>query len=141
MAARLALSTRDNATNEEHAGLDFEKTSMKPLVTVLLDTYNHEKYIEQALVSVLEQGFSAPELEIVVVDDGSTDGTPGIVGKFGPRAKHVRKKNGGPASACNAGFAGSRGELVALLDGDDWWAKGTLKAWRDALQQTPELPA
>ena len=141
MAARLALSTRGNATYEEHAGLDFEKTSMKPLITALLDTYNHEKYIEQALVSVLEQGFSAPELEIVVVDDGSTDGTPRIIGKFGSRVKHVRKKNGGQASAFNAGFAESRGEIVALLDGDDWWAKGKLKAVVDALEQNPEIAA
>src|SRR5258707_3138377 len=141
MPARLALSTRGNATYEEYAGLDFEKTSMKPLITALLDTYNHEKYIEQALVSVLEQGFSAPELEIVVVDDGSTDGTPGIVGKFGPRVKHVRKKGGGQASAFNAGFAEARGEIVAFLDGDDWWAKEKLLTVADALEREPAVAA
>ena len=55
---------------------------MKPLVTVLVDTFNHERYIEQALVSVLEQGLSPSELEIVVVDDGSTDKTSSIIRKF-----------------------------------------------------------
>jgi glycosyltransferase involved in cell wall biosynthesis len=114
---------------------------MKPLITALVDTYNHERYIEQALVSVLEQGLSAAELEIVVVDDGSTDKTPEVIGKFAPRVKHVRKKNGGQASAFNAGFAESRGEIVAILDGDDWWAKGKLAAVAEALERNPEVAA
>jgi glycosyltransferase involved in cell wall biosynthesis len=114
---------------------------MKPLITALVDTYNHEKYIEQALVSVLEQGLSPAELEIVVVDDGSTDGTGSIVQKFAPRVKHVRKKNGGQASAFNAGFAESRGEIVAILDGDDWWAEGKLRAVVDALERNRNVAA
>ena len=96
---------------------------MKPLITALIDTFNHERYIEKALVSVLEQGLSPAELEIVVVDDGSTDNTPSIIQKFVPRVKHVWKKNGGQASAFNAGFAEAHGEIVAILDGDDWWAE------------------
>jgi glycosyltransferase involved in cell wall biosynthesis len=114
---------------------------MKPSVTALIDTYNHERYIEQAIVSVLEQGLSAAELEIVVVDDGSTDGTASIIQKFAPRVRHIRKKNGGQASAFNAGFVESRGEIVALLDGDDWWAKGKLKEVVEALEQNPQIAA
>src|SRR4029077_17635502 len=114
---------------------------MKPLITALVDTYNHERYIEQALVSVLEQGLSPEELEIVVVDDGSTDQTPSISQKFGPRVKHVRKKNGGQASAFNAGFAEARGEIVAFLDGDDWWGKDKLFTVTDALERHPEVAA
>ena len=114
---------------------------MKPLITALVDTCNHERYIEQALVSVLEQGLSPAELEIVVVDDGSTDGTAGIIQKFAPRVKHVRKKNGGQASAFNAGFAEARGEIIAILDGDDWWAEGKLAAVTDALEKNPEVAA
>jgi glycosyltransferase involved in cell wall biosynthesis len=114
---------------------------MKPLLTALIDTYNHERYIEQALVSVLEQGLSPQELEIVVVDDGSTDKTASIIQKFTPRVKHVRKKNGGQASAFNVGFAESRGQIIAPLDGDDWWANGKLSAVVEALERNPELPA
>jgi glycosyltransferase involved in cell wall biosynthesis len=114
---------------------------MKPLITALIDTYNHERYIEQALVSVLEQGLTSAELEILVVDDGSTDKTPGIIEKFGPRVKHLRKKNGGQASAFNAGFAEAHGEIVAILDGDDWWAKGKLAVVTEVLERNPEVSA
>jgi len=114
---------------------------VSPLVTALVDTFNHERYIEQALVSVLDQGLSAGELEIVVVDDGSTDKTPSIIQKFLPRVRHLRKKNGGQASAFNAGFSETHGEIVALLDGDDWWKKGKLAAVLDAFDQNPEVAA
>ncbi|MGA7223088.1 MAG: glycosyltransferase, partial [Candidatus Acidiferrales bacterium] len=60
---------------------------MKPTVTVLIDTFNHERFIEEAIVSVLEQDFPASEIQILVVDDGSTDRTSEIVRKFEP---HVR---------------------------------------------------
>jgi glycosyltransferase involved in cell wall biosynthesis len=114
---------------------------MKPLVTALVDTFNHERYIEQALVSVLEQGLSPLELEIVVVDDGSTDRTPEIIQKFLPRVKYLRKKNGGQASAFNAAYSEVSGQIVAILDGDDWWAKGKLTTVVDDLEQNPEISA
>ena len=114
---------------------------MKPLVTALIDTFNHEKYIEQALVSVVDQGLSPSELEIVVVDDGSTDTTPSIVEKFLPRIRYLRKKNGGQASAFNAGFPETHGQVVAILDGDDWWAKGKLARVLEALERNPDASA
>jgi glycosyltransferase involved in cell wall biosynthesis len=112
-----------------------------PLVTALVDTFNHERFLEQALVSVLDQGLSPSELEIVVVDDGSTDQTPSIVQKFVPRVKYLRKKNGGQASAFNAAFQEVNGQIVSLLDGDDWWAKGKLSTVIDVLEQNRELSA
>jgi glycosyltransferase involved in cell wall biosynthesis len=99
---------------------------VKPAVTVLTDTFNHERFIEEALVSVLEQDFPPSDMEILVVDDGSTDRTPEIVAKFEPRVRLIRKANGGQASAFNAGIPEARGEIIAFLDGDDWWAPNKL---------------
>lgn len=98
----------------------------KPFVSVLIDTYNHERFIEEAIVSVLEQDFPASDREILVVDDGSTDRTPEIVRKFEPRVRLLRKENGGQASAFNAGIPECNGEIVAFLDGDDWWTPSKL---------------
>ena len=94
----------------------------KPFASILIDTYNHERFIEKAIVSVLEQDFPAADREILVVDDGSTDGTAELVRKFGPEVRLLRKRNGGQASAFNAGIPECKGEIVAFLDGDDWWA-------------------
>jgi glycosyltransferase involved in cell wall biosynthesis len=105
----------------------------KSFASVLIDTYNHERFIEQAIVSALEQDFSAADREIIVVDDGSTDRTPEIVRKFEPRVRLLRKENGGQASAFNTGIPECRGEIVAFLDGDDWWAQGKLRAVAEAL--------
>jgi len=105
----------------------------KPFVSVLIDTYNHERFIEQAIVSVLEQDFPAEEREIIVVDDGSTDRTPEIVKKFERRVRLLRKQNGGQASAFNVGIPECKGEIVAFLDGDDWWATNKLTRVTKAL--------
>jgi glycosyltransferase involved in cell wall biosynthesis len=105
----------------------------KQFASVLIDTYNHERFIEQAIVSVLEQDFPASEREVIVVDDGSTDHTPEIVKKFEPRVQLLRKQNGGQASAFNAGIPECKGEIVTFLDGDDWWAPGKLQAVSAAL--------
>src|SRR5256885_1179519 len=111
----------------------------KPLVSVLIDTYNHERFIEQAIVSVLEQDFPRDDREIIVVDDGSTDGTPEIVNKFGPGLRLLRKANGGQASAFNAGIPECKGEIVAFLDGDDWWAVPKLKRVVQAMAADPSV--
>jgi glycosyltransferase involved in cell wall biosynthesis len=113
----------------------------EPLISVLIDTYNHERYIEQAIMSVLEQDFPASEMEIVVVDDGSTDCTPSIVEKFLSRLRYVRKKNGGQASAFNAAIPELRGSIVAFLDGDDWWAKQKLSVVAAAFEANPGIAA
>ena len=97
-----------------------------PRVTVLIDTCNHQRFIEEAIWSVLAQDFPASDVEIIVVDDGSTARTPEIVRKFQPRVRLIRKANGGQASAFNAGIPEARGEIVAFLDGDDWWAPSKL---------------
>ena len=64
---------------------------MTTKVSVLIDTYNHERFIERAITSVLEQDMPMDDVEILVVDDGSTDGTPDIVRRFEPRVRYIRK--------------------------------------------------
>lgn len=112
---------------------------VRPFVSVLIDTYNHERFIEKAIASVLEQDFPAAEREILVVDDGSSDGTPEILRKFEPRVRVLRKTNGGQASAFNAGIPECKGEIVAFLDGDDWWAPGKLKRVTEVLNAEPSV--
>ena len=114
---------------------------MKPLISVLIDTYNHERFVEQAIVSVLEQDFPSAETEIVIVDDGSTDCTPEIARKFEPRVRLLRKANGGQASAFNAAIPQTSAALVAFLDGDDWWAKDKLTAVVEGFEANPDVAA
>src|SRR5271168_1963159 len=110
-----------------------------PVITVLIDTYNHERFIEEAIASVLEQDFPPSEMEILVVDDGSTDRTPEIVRKFGARVRLLQKANGGQASAFNAGISEARGEIVSFLDGDDWWARNKLTLVMQAMSADPAV--
>jgi glycosyltransferase involved in cell wall biosynthesis len=109
-----------------------------PGVSVLIDTYNHERFIEHAITSVLEQDMPMDGVEILVVDDGSTDRTPDIVRQFEPRVRLIRKANGGQASAFNTGIRECRGEIVAFLDGDDWWAPQKMRKVVEAMEQDPE---
>jgi glycosyltransferase involved in cell wall biosynthesis len=110
-----------------------------PFVSVLIDTYNHERFIEEAIHSVLSQDFPASDREILVVDDGSTDRTPEILAKFASQIRILRKPNGGQASALNHGIPECRGELIALLDADDWWAPGKLTRVANAMAANPEI--
>ena len=116
-------------------------TVQSMFVSALIDTYNHERFIERAITSVLEQDFPASGREIIVVDDGSTDRTPEIVRRFEPHVRLLRKSNGGQASAFNAGIPECRGEIIAFLDGDDWWAPGKLRRVSDLLAADPFLGA
>jgi glycosyltransferase involved in cell wall biosynthesis len=103
-----------------------------PLISVSINTYNHEPYIEKAIVSVLEQNFPTAETEVLVVDDGSTDNTPAIIRKFAPRVRYLRKENGGQITAYNAALPELQGQIVAFIDGDDWWARDKLSAVAEA---------
>jgi glycosyltransferase involved in cell wall biosynthesis len=110
-------------------------------VSVLIDTYNHERFIEHAIKSVLHQDMPMDDVEIVVIDDGSTDATPEIVRRFEPSVRLLRKPNGGQASAFNFGFAQISGQIVAMLDGDDWWEQQKLRLVLEAFQENPEIGA
>lgn len=91
----------------------------QPLVSVVIPVYNGERYLAQAIESVLAQTW--PHVELIVVDDGSTDGSAGIIAGYGPRLVAVRQENRGVAAARNAGMERATGRFIALLDQDDWW--------------------
>src|SRR5277367_3728913 len=99
----------------------------EPLVSVLIDTYNYGRFIEEAIESVLAQEFPREEMEILVVDDGSTDDTAERVKKYGARIQYLYKPNGGQASAFNLGFQKAKGDIIAMLDADDYWLPGKLR--------------
>lgn len=88
-----------------------------PLVSVVIPAYNAAATLPATLDSVLAQTY--PRIEIIVVDDGSRDGTPDVLARYAPRVRGVRQDNGGLAAARNAGLAAARGEFIALLDADD----------------------
>jgi glycosyltransferase involved in cell wall biosynthesis len=109
-----------------------------PYFTVLIDSYNYGRYIEEAVSSVLAQDFPAEEREILVVDDGSTDDTPQRLQKFGNAIRVLCKANGGQASAFNCGFGQARGEVIALLDADDIWLPEKLERIQEAFERNPD---
>ena len=110
-----------------------------PPITVLITTYNYGRFVEQAIDSVLSQDFPLDQVQIVVVDDGSTDDTSERVKKYGPRVEYFYKPNGGQASALNFGFSKARGEIIALLDADDFCLPGKLARIAEAFQKDPAL--
>ena len=96
------------------------RTSACPTVTVITSAYNVAPYIRESTLSALQQTYS--DLEIVVIDDGSTDGTIDCIQDItDPRLRVLKRPHRGQAAAMNVGIAGSRGEYIALLDGDDVW--------------------
>jgi glycosyltransferase involved in cell wall biosynthesis len=112
---------------------------MSPRVSVLVNTYNHEAYIAQALQSVLDQDFPPDQMEIIVVDDGSTDSTPEIIRPFLPRIRYIRKQNGGQVSAFNVAVAEACGEIIAFLDGDDYWAPSKISSILNTFERNPGI--
>jgi glycosyltransferase involved in cell wall biosynthesis len=108
-------------------------------ITVLIDTYNYGRFIEEAIDSVLSQDFPMEQVQVLVVDDGSTDDTLERVRKYGSRIEYFHKANGGQASALNAGFARARGEIVVLLDADDYFLPGKLRRVAEEFRKRPDV--
>lgn len=93
------------------------QAAFQPLVSIVINNYNYAAFLRDAIDSALAQTY--PRCEVIVVDDGSTDESPGIIRSYGDRIRAVLKGNGGQGSALNAGFEVARGTLVAFLDSDD----------------------
>lgn len=94
--------------------------------SVIVPCYNHSKYLLQAVDSALSQ--SGADVEVVVIDDGSTDATPQVASKYGNQIKYIRTENRGLPAARNAGIAASSGEFVSFLDADDYLHPNALAA-------------
>jgi glycosyltransferase involved in cell wall biosynthesis len=115
-------------------------SSSDPTVSVVIPAYNAERTILETLTSVLSQ--SAGDLEVIVVDDGSTDGTGTVAASTGDRRVRVlRQPNAGHASARNTGIADARGKYVAVVDADDIWLPHKLERQLSMLRVRPEIHA
>jgi len=107
------------------------------LVSILIPTYNYGRYICQAVDGVLAQTYRP--LEIVVVDDGSTDDTRERLKSYGDRIRYVHQQNQGPEFARNAGIREAKGEFIAFLDPDDAWAPHKLAAQVAVMTTQPDV--
>lgn len=107
-----------------------------PLVSILINNYNYGSYVGAAIDSALQQTY--PRTEVIVVDDGSTDQSRQIISSYDHQIIPVLKDNGGQASALNAAFAISHGEILGLLDADDLWLPEKVEQVVQAFRQTPQ---
>jgi glycosyltransferase involved in cell wall biosynthesis len=113
-------------------------TMTAPLVSVIIDTYNYGHFIEDAIHSVLIQDFPKEQVEIIVIDDGSTDDTAERVKQYDSRVQYFYKANGGQASAFNLGLQKAKGEIVALLDADDYWVPSKVRRVVEEFDSHPD---
>jgi glycosyltransferase involved in cell wall biosynthesis len=109
----------------------------KPLISGIVPVFNCERYLGEALESMFAQTYQP--IEIIVVDDGSTDGTAGVVASFGDKVCYWRQENAGPATARNGGLSLAQGEFVAFLDADDLWHPEKLTRQMARFEARPEL--
>jgi glycosyltransferase involved in cell wall biosynthesis len=108
-----------------------------PFVTVVIPAFNAERYITQAIDSVLRQ--TCGMFEVIVADDGSTDQTRSVVERFGPLVRYEYQRNAGPSSARNRGIELATGDFVAFLDADDVWNPEKCAVQIAHLNERPKL--
>ncbi|MEA5619905.1 glycosyltransferase [Cronbergia sp. UHCC 0137] len=110
----------------------------QPLVSAIIAVQNGEKYLAQAIDSIVSQTY--PKVEILVIDDKSTDRTAAIAKGY-PQVVYLRHTGRGLADAWNTGLNAAKGEIIAFLDHDDYWASNKLALQVDYLIQHPEVQA
>jgi len=114
---------------------ELPRLSDQPLISAIIPTYNAARFLPDAIASIRGQEY--PNLEIIVVDDGSTDDTPRAIASLSG-IRYLRQANRGPAAARNAGIGASRGELLAFLDADDLWTPDHLSVLLAPLVADPQ---
>ena len=110
---------------------------MNPLVSVIIPAYNCERFLRDAVKSVLDQKYSP--LEIIIVDDGSTDGTANVAKSFTETVRYLHQTNQGPAAARNRGIEHAQGSLIAFADADDLWPANKLDQQLPYLIRDPKI--
>jgi glycosyltransferase involved in cell wall biosynthesis len=106
-------------------------------VSVVLPAYNSQKTLQRSIESVLSQ--KKDQMELLVIDDGSTDGTSGIARKYKKHLRYIGQKNRGVGVARNRGIRLSKGRLIAFIDSDDEWLPGKLKYQWELFQEKADL--
>lgn len=106
-----------------------------PLISIVIPCYNQGQFLGQAIASVADSAYRP--VEVIVVDDGSTDGTAAVARAF-PEVTYIQQANAGPAAARNRGFLASRGDFIVYLDADDRLAPRGLDVGASALQARPD---
>ncbi|MEB3269378.1 MAG: glycosyltransferase family A protein [Leptolyngbya sp.] len=109
----------------------------QPEISVIIPVYNGAKFLPEAIANVEAQGRS--NLEIIVVDDGSTDSTAAVAQALGDRIRYIHQSNQGPAAARNRGLAQAQGVFIAFLDVDDQWPADKLAHQLAAFAANPQL--
>ena len=109
----------------------------QPRVSIIINNYNYGRFLGKAIDSALAQTY--PNVEIIVVDDGSTDTSRAVIASYGARVLSLLKQNGGQASALNAGFAVSTGEIVCLLDADDLFKPEKVQRVVEVFSENPSF--
>lgn len=108
-----------------------------PVVSVVVPAYNAAWCVRKAIDSVLAQTFR--DFELIVVDDGSTDDTPGVLASYGSAIRVIRQPNRGMGGARNAGIRAATGEFIAFLDSDDWWLPQKLERQVALMRSAPHV--
>lgn len=110
---------------------------MKEQISVIIPTYNRPRWLAETIESVLAQTY--PHIEVIVVNDGSTDNTEEVIELYRDRITYIYKENGGPGSAVNAGIKAAAGKYLARVDDDDLFLPEKLELQAKMFQQNPEL--
>jgi glycosyltransferase involved in cell wall biosynthesis len=137
-AKNTALDTNaDTAQTTSLTAKEFTANTEKPLVSVIIPTYNSASYIVESLQSIFKQSYE--NFEIIVIDDGSTDNTEEVLQPYQKVIRYIKKANAGPSSARNLGINLARGEFIAFQDADDLWLPDKLQLQLDYFKAHPQV--